>query len=357
MKKLLIVVTFLLSLSCKKSNPNSFVDTNRVYVAGTQQSGTGTLAKYWKNGQAVILSNGIPYANSTSIAVSGTDVYISGNISNNNTSSTSLYWKNGQQVVLADDNYFSLTNGIQISGNDIYVAASELGQNGMRPCYWKNGQISRFKDTSQASGPIGLAISENDLYIAGAINQNYPVQPNNFLGSYLKNGQSIILEDKDSTDGESHITGGSNICVSGTDVYVAGFTINGAMSMPTYWKNGQPTTLVESVHIVPSNQLLPIVVSGNDIYVAGVVFAPSNNNIASNGIAMYWKNNQPIYLTDGSHDAHITGISVLGNDVYVSGYESNGRHWVAKYWRNGQAVNLSDGSNDEFANGIVALPK
>ena len=61
-----------------------------------------------------------------------------------------------------------------------------------------------------------------------------------------------------------------------------------------------------------------------------------------------------VNLTDGSHNSNAQSIVIVGNDVYVSGYEKNSSKIpVAKYWKNGVAVSLTDGTNDANASGIV----
>jgi hypothetical protein len=123
-----------------------FVSGGDVYVSGYKSyagTGSGTnrqMALYWKNGQEVILSTGsgrFGTRSTSSIFVSGNDVYVSGMSQNPNTGeSIAVYWKNGQEVVLAKGPTFTRTFAISVAGNEVYVA----GENASRKVYWKNGQ-------------------------------------------------------------------------------------------------------------------------------------------------------------------------------------------------------------------------
>jgi hypothetical protein len=122
------------------------------------------------------------------------------------------------------------------------------------------------------------------------------------------------------------------------NVYVAGNFIDRAV----YWKNDSLIYLGAA----PSDAYA-ICISGNDVYIAGYEFGSSNNTLAT-----YWKNGNPVHLTDGTYSAEATSIAISGNDVYVAGYQTpQSGHTEAVYWKNGVPVTLSPGSAT-IANGI-----
>jgi len=69
-----------------------------------------------------------------------------------------------------------------------------------------------------------------------------------------------------------------------------------------------------------------------------------------------WKNGAVTKITDGATNAEGSDIVVVGDDVYIAGYEINksGKH-VAKYWKNGIATVLSDTTQFAFATGIEVI--
>jgi hypothetical protein len=60
-------------------------------------------------------------------------------------------------------------------------------------------------------------------------------------------------------------------------------------------------------------------------------------------MAKIWKNTIPQALNDGTHSAGANAITIVGNDIYVAGYESDGTKNIATVWKNGVATQLTNG--------------
>ena len=109
---------------------------------GTLGSGAVAVAKYWKNGQAIPLTDGTRQAYANCISISGSDVYVAGQESANSTpfyiasNYIAKYWKNGVAVLLTNASSDAWANSITVVDNNVYVAGYE---NGIAK-YWKNGQ-------------------------------------------------------------------------------------------------------------------------------------------------------------------------------------------------------------------------
>lgn len=96
------------------------------------------------------LTDGSTGAEANSIAVSGTDVYVAGTQWDGNSIQYSdgytvyhhnpiaKYWKNGKPVNLTDGSKWAEARSIVVSGTDVYVAGFE----GSIAKYWKNGSPS-----------------------------------------------------------------------------------------------------------------------------------------------------------------------------------------------------------------------
>ena len=334
MKKLHYLLLFLSVFGlngCRKSSksndpvPKSLINTStpapktqvNVYLAGIENG----VAKYWKNGAPVNLSNGI----ARSIFVSGSDVYTVGTISYQETAG---YWKNGSRVDLAVG---ATAISIYVSGNDVYLAGTASLSQGGYATYWKNGSagnLTKVPDPivtpSSVTRASSIFVSGSDIYVAGwvQIPRNRTVSS---IATYWKNGNPVNLTN-------AHNYYAKSIFVSGNDVYVAGGV--------GYWKNGNPIALINGTGYSS------IFVSGNDVYAAGY------ETVLISGvyyqIAKYWKNGIPVNLTNGAVNASANSIFVSGNDVYIAGNEGA----VAKYWKNGIPVNLTDGTSPASANSI-----
>ncbi len=163
-----------------------------------------------------------------------------------------------------------------------------------------------------------------DVYAAGISRDKITGK---YFATYWKNGEEIRL-----TDGQVDVSEAKSIFVSGNDVHVTG-TIH---PRAIYWKNRQPIELPTPISKAGASGTY-ITVVGNDVYITGADNSPNRYE------AKYWKNGQPVLLllSKDFPDAYTKFISLIDNDVYVIG-ESAG--WVSVYWKNGQNVKtLTDG--------------
>jgi hypothetical protein len=264
-------------------NGRLFVSGSDVYVAGHQD----WKAVYWKNGQAVRLSNS--RSNAVSVFVSGSDIYAAGVEDRK-----AAYWKNGQLVWHLGTE--SAVNSIFVSGSDVFFAGDVGNVVGRKAFHGKNNQAV-WLSNSEISTAWSIFVSGSDAYVAGGDDGKVV---------YWKNGQAV------------HLPGGQygalSVFVTGSDVYVAG---NGDDKV-VYWKNGQTICLSNK-----SGGTSAIFVSGSDVYVAGY----------EDGKRTYWKNGKAVRLPN-SDDITLDSIFVSGSDVYVAGHQD----WKAVYWKNGGEI-------------------
>lgn len=383
-KNYLLIVVVLVFCSCQKEISkevsNTEVSNTRapntnasqqvdVYVAGVEMGSSGyEVAKYWKNGQAVSLTDGTAHAQAYSIFVSANDIYVCGDVGyvvDVVTSPQAYYWKNGSAVILGA----GYARSIAVSGNDIYVCGyTGNAFYGYHACYWKNGNITylpentrsddywdQYPVSSTGSKAYSIFISGSDVYIAG---QETIVRDgaSGVSAVYWKNGNEVYLI-KGLFAG-SKDDAANSIFVAGQDVYACG-----ALDA-RYWKNGISFYLWGSGgYVTMANS---VSVSGSDVYVAGRQndgkFYQAGFAQRQRFVAKYWKNGQPVNLTDGRKEAIATSITISETDVYTAGYEEKQagvRDWVAKYWKNGRAVILGDVSKNttSAANSIFVVKK
>lgn len=171
------------------------VSGSDVYVAGAAQKFFQTSsngfwvaddAVYWKNGVAVDLtqvSNQSPNVQAASIAISGSDVYVAGNIQSS--APQAVYWKNAAQIPLANANFKGTYAGsIAVSGSNVYVAGNTdndaLG-------YWTNETPTVFGYTS-ATQPTQIAVNGTDVYVVGDSTEYAASGGPPFFATYWKNG-------------------------------------------------------------------------------------------------------------------------------------------------------------------------
>lgn len=151
---------------------------------------------------------------------------------------------------------------------------------------------------------------------------------------------------KSSTSNPNPPGGGNTVDTIGT-VYAAGHEISAATSknVATYWRGSTAVRLTDRTKDAYATGITMV---GNDVYVAGYEVTGANT-----AMVKYWKNGIATNLTDGTKSAEANAIAVVGADVYVAGHEFNAAgKSVATYWKNGTAMRLTDGTKNSYATGL-----
>jgi hypothetical protein len=338
----IISFSFLFLCSCQKEASTEGLSSHvDVYVAGFEGDWgePTTLAKYWKNGLPVNLSNGTKFTWANGIVVSGNDVFISGT-EYTDTSSVAIFWKNGTATRLPGATNFTEAFALAISGQDIYVAGIEMTKGGERmPTYWKNGTIIRLPGRNIT--PTSVAVSGNNLYLTGVadttlgdIFTSYHV----YTAKYWQNGTLKNL----STNNPTYLSGSwaTSIAVSGNDIYIAGNEAFAGINYYTvmkYWHNGASSN---PMGVSGRSWAKSIAISNHNVYIAGWDYQDYQGSPYT--FASYWKNDSLINI--GTRQSFANSIAVYNNDVYIAGEEFNGTDYMATYWKNGSPVHLTDGS-------------
>lgn len=213
----------------------------------------------------------------------------------------------------------------------VVYAAGDFYDNNGDPiaCYWVNGKQINLGNPGQSRRTTVNAIGSvnGTIYIAGDF---YDINQNQCY--YIIN------------DPEPHALNNwaqaNGITCSGTDVYFVGDYSTG----PCYWRMGAPNPVLLSNS--NNDQAFAMCIYGNDKYVAGHIQYSDSNSRDTINKAYYWKNGQPIKLSDNYSDAY--SIMVKDGKVYVAGWEEISGYSRACYWAN------DAGNNDE--QGLISVP-
>jgi hypothetical protein len=134
-----------------------FVTGADVYVAGfacQTLAPNCAIATYWKNGVQVQLTN-LTGSTISSIFVSGTNVYASGNQDND----LAQLWKNEAPLQLTGASLSSAANQVFVSGSDVFVGGASLSNSGVPTAtYWKNGIPTKVGDGTHFSTALALTL-------------------------------------------------------------------------------------------------------------------------------------------------------------------------------------------------------
>lgn len=259
------------------------------------------VAKVWKNGIAVNLSDDTYDASANAVYANQSDVYVVGFESNSAGFKVATLWKNGVATRLGDGKNDSYAKSIFVDGSDVYVVGNIEINSLSSGMFWKNGVSSALTNCANANS---VTVSNGEVYVCGSDVNLIPTLWKNGVGTNLPNpgGHGAANSISISTIGERFI-GGS-------------FQNNG--TIPGYWDNEKFNFLgyVSGVGYLPG-EVKSVLVNGIDVYLLGF------NDYGD----VLWLNNvftQVIYRKDPAPNAtsnvsdYVTSIAI-GNISPVLG--------------------------------------
>jgi hypothetical protein len=189
--------------------------------------------------------------------------------------------------------------------------------------------IILFTGCKKDAGTPAVPSNQTDVYISGTLGSGDTTH-----AVYWKNGNLVMLPD----GGLPALAG--NIVVSGNDVYVAG-TRGKSFG---YWRNGNYVSLNDTI-----NSSCILTVSANDVYVLSTL--PNGNHYEGG----YYKNGQFSRIsTVDSINTDVYSLAVNGLDLLVGVIETDGQKpSVAKYLLNGTEHSLTDGTKYAYVFGVA----
>ena len=352
MKKMWIcfISIFLIfsSLSCKKQNqpaPPQTRDTATVppppkdtlvvqqkvdiYLCGdVTKSGGITTAVYWKNDSIIYLGNGSRFSTAESIFVDSNDVYVAGYEENSSSNFVAVYWKNGAKVTLGNGVKYTFAYDIKEKNDTVYTAGMQYTSTGEAATLWINGMQTTLPSNSAHSKLNTVALKGNDIYTGG-----YEEFGNfSYAATVWKNSISQSL-----SSGQTQREILSISIPDNNDIYSLGYEIinsNTGEKQIKLWKNSNSLVFVGASLFYSSS----VRVIGNDIYIPG--YQSVNNKY----YAKYFKNGVEILLSDEGRNAYALDMSVKYNKTIVTGCLTNINNYpVAVYWQDGKLVKLDSG--------------
>lgn len=275
---------------------------------------------YWKNGIWTSLHpDNQLYCYTTSVFVFNNDVYVAGYYYNySGDPDYACYWKNGTKTILASSTTNSCrATSIFVSGTDVYVA----GRSDTGWCYWINGTQTLLPDAWSVES---IYVSGGNVYTAGWATSYKACYWENATKNDISGGSTWSQSFSIYVSGSSVYTAGNFLMYPGAKFYTNSYCVNTTRySLDDLGEGGYS-----------------IKVSAGNVYVAGISGQIDSNNNRLYSIS-YWKNGTKHALSTPSWEiGSKPSLFVFGNDVYVTGSDSNG----ACYWKNGVRNQLSSDS-------------
>lgn len=208
---------------------------------------------------------------------------------------------------------------------DIYIAGQYSNGSYDVAVYWLNGKRTNL--SAEESYASSIWVDGSDIYVGGAYKEGEIM-----LACYWKNSTR--------EDFSTLASGVKSIMLSKGNVYAAGSSRLEGMKSYTacYWKNKIKTNIWDE-----NATAKDIYVVEDEVYIAGTYYDQSTYN----WVACYWKKNGQRVELPGEWTV-VSGIQVVGSDVYVSGNCEHGDYPIPCYWKNRTRI-IMEGSAQVYS--------
>ena len=304
-----------------------------VYVAGFLETADGGQAlTTWTNAAASQVTNGGGIEGGGAMTVSGADMYLVSNLMATPTSqNVGCLWENGQQLTFPGN--AACLEGIAVAGTDVYVVGYTIGSQGPVATLWTNGNPAQLDASLSQSNATAITLAGGNVYVAGQVGD---------VPTCWVNGTAHTLP----LPAGISLNWIYSILASGTDLYIAGNTVQNTTSAltATVWQNATAQFLpggtiacalaanASGVYAAGSSALqamLWTLPSGGTSWTAATLGGDATspglaNGVALGGSAIYvagsvgnavtvWENGNPTAWTTGALPAQVTGLFVAGD--------------------------------------------
>ncbi len=228
----------------------------------------------------------------------------------------------------------------------LYAAGQELvpGKDYFYATIWRDGKRFPLSDGSADAFCNAVCTAGRDVYVVGCeaigdlVDDGYyePYHQNVAVLWHFKTGDEANAVRTSLSSGE-YATSPVAVAASNGNVYAAGFESPAVDRRAVWWKNGQMEYLSDGS---TDARAYCILADGDDVYVGGYL-QPADNK--RGGIARIWKNGTPQDLTDGATLAKVNALCMDNGVLYAAGAEktTDGR-WKGVLWRDGQPTYFTD---------------
>lgn len=334
------VVDSVRSPSCRVNVMGVYDEDNDVYISGSVRD----TAVYWKNGISVALTDGKFPADGRAIAIDGEDIYVAGYEETFTGRPNAKYWKNGEEILLSEESSYAVD--ITVSAGDVYVVGNVLNDEGSAYIItlWVNGEAQDISYSTEFADATSVYVDNGDVYVTG-YSTTQSVDVFYTTPYYWKNGERVGLEFFSTAYAK-------DLAIHDSQVYVSGNNWTDDGSEAKYW-------LAEDEYVIlPSNGEdafgQSITFDNEDICVSGYVL----DKTLFYPVPTYWKNGIQRKFTQDELIGNLCDITSRNGDIYLlANVIHEGEFHTTKYWKNEEEIIFLDWYDNSFARDIQVVSK